>query len=49
MDITQDFYNNMASHYDKLFHDWQSTVREQAVILNRIFNDPHIFLTVLAE
>lgn len=39
MDITQDFYNNMASQYDKLFHDWQSTTREQAVILNRLFND----------
>ena len=39
MDITQDFYNKMASHYDKLFHDWQSTIHEQAVILNRIFND----------
>ena len=39
MDITQDFYNNMASQYDKLFHDWQSTIHEQAVILNRIFND----------
>ena len=39
MDITQDFYNNLASHYDKLFQDWQSTIREQAVILNRIFND----------
>lgn len=39
MDITQVFYNNMASQYDKLFHDWQSTIREQAVILNKIFND----------
>ena len=39
MDITQNFYNNMASQYDKLFQDWQSTVREQADILNRIFND----------
>jgi 2-polyprenyl-3-methyl-5-hydroxy-6-metoxy-1,4-benzoquinol methylase len=39
MDITQDFYNNMASQYDKLFQDWQSATREQAVILNRIFND----------
>ena len=39
MDITQDFYNNLASQYDKLFQDWQSTTREQAVILNRIFND----------
>ena len=39
MDITQDFYNNLASQYDKLFQDWHSTTREQAVILNRIFND----------
>lgn len=39
MDITQDFYNNLASQYDKLFQDWQSTTREQAVILNRIFNE----------
>ena len=39
MDITQEFYNNIASQYDKLFQDWQSTIHEQAVILNRIFND----------
>lgn len=39
MDITQVFYNNIASQYDKLFQDWQSTIHEQAVILNRIFND----------
>ena len=39
MDITQDFYNSMASQYDKLFRDWQATVHEQAVILNRLFND----------
>lgn len=45
MDITQDFYNNMASHYDKLFHDWQSTIHEQAVILNRIFNDNGFYTT----
>ena len=30
MDITQDFYNNMASQYDKLFHDSQSTIHEHA-------------------
>lgn len=37
MDITQNFYNNMASHYDKLFLDWQSTTQEQAKILNKLF------------
>ena len=38
MDITQTFYDNMASQYDKLFSDWQATTIEQAVILNEIFN-----------
>lgn len=37
MNITQSFYDNLASHYDKLFLDWQSATREQAVILDRIF------------
>ena len=37
MDITQTFYNNLASQYDKLFADWQNTTREQAVILDKIF------------
>lgn len=37
MDITQTFYDNLASHYDKLFLDWQATTKEQAVILDRIF------------
>ncbi len=37
MDIIQDFYDNLASQYDRLFLDWQSTVKEQAVILERIF------------
>ena len=37
MDITQTFYDSMASQYDKLFLDWQATTREQAVILDRIF------------
>jgi len=37
MDITQSFYDNMATQYDKLFLDWQATTREQAVILERIF------------
>ena len=38
MDITQTFYNNIASQYDKLFLDWQSTTHEQALILERIFH-----------
>ena len=37
MDITQTFYDSMASQYDKLFLDWQATTHEQAVILDRIF------------
>lgn len=36
MNITQTFYDNLASHYDKLFLDWQSATREQAVILDRL-------------
>ena len=39
MDITQTFYDNLASQYDKLFLDWQSTTQEQAVILNQLFSD----------
>lgn len=39
MDITQTFYDNLASHYDKLFLDWNATTHEQAVILDRIFRD----------
>lgn len=37
MNITQTFYDEMASSYDKLFQDWQAATREQAVILDRIF------------
>ena len=36
MNITQTFYDNMASQYDKLFFDWEATTREQALILERI-------------
>ena len=39
MDITQSFYNNLASQYDKLFLDWQATTQEQALILNKLFQD----------
>ena len=39
MSIVQDFYDNLASHYDKLFLDWEETTREQAIILDKIFTD----------
>lgn len=39
MNIVQTFYDSMASHYDKLFLDWQAATREQAVILDKIFRD----------
>lgn len=39
MDIIQSFYDSMASHYDKLFLDWQAATREQARILDRIFSE----------
>ena len=37
MDIIQTFYDNMATHYDKLFLDWAATTREQARILESLF------------
>lgn len=37
MSITQTFYNNLATQYDKLFLDWQATTKEQAKILEHIF------------
>lgn len=39
MDITQTFYDSLASRYDKLFLDWQTATQEQAVILNRLFSE----------
>lgn len=39
MNITQSFYDKLASQYDKLFLDWQSATDEQAVILERIFKN----------
>ena len=39
MNIIQTFYDNLATQYDKLFLDWQSTTHEQAVILDRIFRE----------
>ena len=37
MNITQTFYDSLASQYDKLFLDWHADTREQAAILNRLF------------
>ena len=37
MSITQRFYDQLASQYDKLFLDWNAATREQAVILDKIF------------
>ncbi len=37
MGITQTFYDELASQYDKLFLDWDATTHEQAVILDNIF------------
>ena len=39
MNITQTFYDNLASQYDKLFLDWQAATQEQAAMLSRIFAD----------
>jgi len=39
MNITQTFYDNLATQYDKLFFDWKQTTKEQATILNKIFKD----------
>lgn len=37
MSVTQTFYDNLATQYDKLFLDWQSTTIEQALILEKLF------------
>lgn len=39
MDIIQSFYDDLASQYDKLFFDWQDTIKEQAIILDKLFKD----------
>lgn len=39
MSIIQKFYDDMASQYDKLFLDWESTTKEQAELLNRLFRE----------
>lgn len=37
MSITQTFYDQLAPQYDKLFLDWQATTRQQAAILQALF------------
>lgn len=37
MSIIQSFYDDMASQYDKLFQDWQSSTAEQAALLDGLF------------
>ena len=37
MDITQTFYDNLSTQYDKLFSDWKLATREQAALLDRLF------------
>ena len=39
MDIIQRFYDNLATQYDKLFLDWQEAVKEQALILDKLFKE----------
>jgi len=39
MNITQTFYDRLASQYDKLYADWESATHEQAEILDRIFRN----------
>lgn len=39
LNITQTFYDSLATQYDKLFLDWQAATHEQAEILNKIFFD----------
>lgn len=37
MDMIQTFYDQLASQYHKLFFDWQTATREQAVLLDSLF------------
>ncbi len=39
MNITQKFYDKLASQYDKLFLSWQDATKEQAAMLDKIFRD----------
>jgi 2-polyprenyl-3-methyl-5-hydroxy-6-metoxy-1,4-benzoquinol methylase len=37
MNITQTFYDNLASQYDKLFQDWHAATGQQAALLDALF------------
>ena len=39
MNITQTFYDSLASQYDKLFLDWRAATQEQAFILDKLFRN----------
>ena len=39
MSITQTFYNDLATQYDKFFLDWQSATYEQALVLDQLFRN----------
>ena len=36
-DVTQKFYDSMASQYDRFYLDWQATTRKEAAFLSEIF------------
>ena len=38
-DVTQKFYDSMASQYDKFYLDWQAATHEEARFLSGIFRD----------
>ena len=37
--VTQTFYDSIASQYDKFYLDWQATTREEALFLDGIFRE----------
>ena len=37
MNITQKFYDDLSSHYTKLFLDWDAAIEEEAALLDKIF------------
>lgn len=39
MDIVQTFYDDVATKYEKLFSDWHTEAKEQAIILDKIFKE----------
>jgi len=39
MNMIQEFYDSLASHYSKLCQDLQETMQEQVELLDKIFSD----------